>query len=438
MRFQRQGSYQKRGTRTIRQAWVPAFVLCLTAACGAFDSLLEVEAPSRVDAAILDDPANASLLVDGAISDFECALANHILAGGLMGNELIDGGLIGAMWHYDRRTTPTNSGLYLAPCLIAGSLFSAAQVGIYVPLSTARFQADNSLTRLEAWTDAQVTGRNALIATAAAFAGYGYVLMGEIMCTSAVDGGPELSPAQLFALAETRFTRAMTAAQAAGSADLQNFARVGRARARLGQGKKADALADAEVVPDGYVKSATYSRTALRRENRVFAFINRNGSAAIDQPFRDLNFQGVPDGRVSVTAAGRLAADNVTPLWIQAKYGSEAASIPIARWAEARLIVAEAQGGQAAVGIINVLHTRAGLPAFNSTDPAAIQAQIVEERRRELFLESHHIGDLRRYNLPLFPAPGTPYPPKAGGTYGEQRCLPLPDVERLNNPSLGG
>ena len=67
---------------------------------------------------------------------------------------------------------------------------------------------------------------------------------------------------------------------------------------------------------------------------------------------------------------------------------------------------------------------------------AAVLAQIVEERRRELWLEGHRLGDLRRYNLPFSPAAGTPYP--FGGVYGNQTCFPLPDIERINNPNIGG
>lgn len=32
-------------------------------------------------------------------------------------------------------------------------------------------------------------------------------------------------------------------------------------------------------------------------------------------------------------------------------------------------------------------------------------------------------------------AAGAPFP-VGGGTYGDNKCLPLPDVERLNNPTL--
>ena len=81
--------------------------------------------------------------------------------------------------------------------------------------------------------------------------------------------------------------------------------------------------------------------------------------------------------------------------------------------------------------------TRPGLPAYDATGQtlAQVQTQLVEERRRELFLEGHRLGDLRRYNLPFLPAAGTPYP-GGGGVYGTQTCFPLPDIERINNPNI--
>ena len=65
---------------------------------------------------------------------------------------------------------------------------------------------------------------------------------------------------------------------------------------------------------------------------------------------------------------------------------------------------------------------------------AQVRDQILEERRREFFLEGHRLGDMRRFNVPLSPAVGAPYP--HGNTYGDQRCFPLPDSERNNNPNL--
>ena len=76
------------------------------------------------------------------------------------------------------------------------------------------------------------------------------------------------------------------------------------------------------------------------------------------------------------------------------------------------------------------------LPYTGATDAASIQSLIIDERRRVLFLEGFRNYDMQRFNVPFSPAVGEPYPIK-GGTYGNTRCLPLPDVERFNNPSIG-
>ena len=61
-----------------------------------------------------------------------------------------------------------------------------------------------------------------------------------------------------------------------------------------------------------------------------------------------------------------------------------------------------------AVTIINTLHTNAGLPAYGGGTPEEVLAQIIDERSRELFLEGQRLGDIIRYAVPLYPAPGTP------------------------------
>ena len=77
------------------------------------------------------------------------------------------------------------------------------------------------------------------------------------------------------------------------------------------------------------------------------------------------------------------------------------------------------------------------MPQYDVTGQTAAQvrAQVIEERRRELFLEGHRLGDMRRFQVPLNPATGTTYT-TGGGTYGDQTCFPLPDVEKINNPNI--
>lgn len=415
-------------TRRIR-ALAGTLVLALASAC---TSLIEVEAPSRVRADELGTPANAALLVNSAGADFECALAHYIVATGLVGNELEIGTTLIVMKEYDKRDFNPSASSYTSQ-ICSGAV--EGNVGLYKPLSTARYQADNTVRLLEGWTDAEVANRQRLLATAANYAGYSLILLGESMCSAAIDLGPELTPAQLFQEAESRFGKALAAAQAAGDTDLQRWAQVGRARARLRQGNAAAAATDAQNVPIGFVKQATYSTESPRRENLVWVHGQRSRTYTVDPAYRGLTFGGVADKRVDVVRGPGSAADGVTPLWIANRYGSASAPIPIATGVEARLIVAEAAGGQTAVGIINELHDRVGLPPFQSNDPAAIRAQLVEERKREFFLDGHHLGDLRQYGIPLTPAPGTPFK-DGGGVYQDQKCFPLPDVERLNNPNL--
>jgi len=188
-------------------------------------------------------------------------------------------------------------------------------------------------------------------------------------------------------------------------------------------------------VPIGFVWNAQYSASAFRAQNQVTNMHFRTNNIIVSAGFRNLSFGGVPDPRPKVADAGRPSADPLRRLWLTSKYPTQDSPIAMATGVEARLILAEAQGGATAVGIINALHARVGLPTtFASTDPAIIKAQIIDERRREFFADGHRSYDILRYNLPLDPPAGTVHP--QGGNYGNERCLPIPDVERNNNPNL--
>ena len=412
--------------------YVPVALIGMTlAACK-----LEQSAPSRVVANDLYVPGNAQLLVTSTISDFECSLAQYIVSTGLVGDELIDAQLSQAGWDYDRRTIVAALNTY------ATVQCGAVQVpGYYTPISIARATADKILTSLEGWTDEEVAGRQDLIGQAATFAGYALVLMGETSCSAALDAGPELTPTQLLTEAETRFTKAITAATAANNTDFLNMARVGRARARIGLKKYADAKADAALVPDNYVHNATYSAANARRENLVNTQFFRGLYSSVDPSFRGLTVGGVPDPRVVVVDAGANGQDRVTRIWRSTKYPLITSSIPIASGDEAILLAAEADvetnNVAAAVTGINKLRTKSSLPAYAGGTQAEVRTQLIDERRRELFLEGQRLGDIIRFKIPQSPAAGASFPAK-GGVYGNQLCFPLPDVERNNNPTLNG
>ncbi len=403
-------------------------------ATGCLNDLLEFNAGDRVDSGTLDGPENAALLVRSAVGDFECAFGQYIVTTGQASDELDNANLISAeAFELDRRNITSARTHY--------ALFGCATTeGLLMPIQTARFAADNILSKLDGWSDNEVdpsdpSARIRMIARAAAFGGYSYTLLGESFCSAAVEGGPELSQDAILTIAETRFARAIEAANLAGDAALLDLARAGRARVRLDLGKTAEALADAEQVTAGFEYLAAMSAAAPRARNPIFQVNVATRSVTVGPTYLGLTFAGVADSRVRVDDTGDTGSDNITPLRIQRKYTAVDQSIRIASATEAALIIAEVAGGQRAVDIINSLHDRVGLPHFSSADPAAIRAQVLEERSRELFLESHRFHDIKRLNLPLAPPAGTSYGPK-GGVYGDMRCFPLPDVERDNNPNI--
>jgi len=421
-------------------------VACLAttalAAVGCRDlTSLQQSNPGALDANGVFIPANAVLLTNGVIADFECAFSRYVIGSGLFVDELSDAIANPSNYDYDARRVTTNGPYGTVTCTST----SNQQPGIYTTLSTARASGDTVAAKLRGWTDAEVpTGvsRAKLIGQAAAYTGYSIVLLGESMCSAAINVGPELTPAQLFAEAKIRFDSAVVSATAANDATTLNMALLGRARTLLDLGNAAAAGVDAAKIPSNFVLNMSTDGVNVRRENFSFIAINQNSWATVDASFRGLTINGAADPRVAVTNSGRAGTAAGTQVWTPDKYPALASAMPIARYAEAQLIVAEAKlaandlpGAIAAINIVRA--SRPGVPAYDGTGQTAaqIKAQIIEDRRRELFLEGHRLGDLRRYNLPFTPTAGTAYT-TGGGVYGTQTCLPLPDVERVNNPNI--
>lgn len=431
-------AFPGRARRALREAhrWLTA--VALAAPLAACNDVLSVDVPSKVPTSALYIPDNAPVIVNGAVGDFECAYGAYVVASGMMAGELMDATSTAARWDYDRRTIDPNQTLY--------SQSSCEGLGTYTPISTARWSADEAVKHLEGWTDAQVPDRAALIAKAADYAGYSLILLGEGFCSAAVDGGGELSSDSVFALAIQRFDTALAAAGRVSDANtakaLRNLAHVGRARALRDRGNLAAARLDAQQVDSGFVAYVSADAAFARRENRVFAQNNDGHVVSIGPAYRNMKVDGTAeaDPRVAVIDSGKTGSDRKTPLFYQTKYRDLSASIPFASWKEAQLIIAEAEGGVSAVAIINKLRALDGITTmYASTDNAAIQQQVIEERNRELFLQGERLFDLRRNpSIALVPAPGTPYSvaTSKGGSYADQRCMPLPMVERLNNPNV--
>lgn len=444
-------NYPSHQARRLRPGSLALAVLLLAAgavACNQ-DKLLAVQSPSRIPASGLESPANATVIVNGAVADFECAYGAYIVAGGLIGNELADATQTADRYPYDRRTLTSKEPRY--------ATYGCEALGVYTPMQTARVSADNARKLLSGWTDQQVPNRQMLIATAAAYEAYSMIAFGEGFCSTVfstfnadktTNFGSELTPKQALDSAVTHFTEAIAAAQAGGSGaqNVLNLALVGRARAKLDLGDLAGARADAALVPPGFRYDITASSISSRRYNRVWADNGIQGTgpitsstpvnqaSSIDAPYRNLN-----DPRVPVDSTGRVSTTKV-PIFVQRKYTGPDSPIRLASGDEAQLIIAEADlttNPGNSLAIINAFRARGNEPALAAgTSAADLKAALINERERTFFLEGQHLGDMIRYAIPMYPPPGATFP--GGGTYGTQLCMPLPDAERLNNPVLGG
>lgn len=395
--------------------------------------ILDVELPGRIPSELLGDPTTAPTLAASVVADFECAFSNYVTSTSVLSDQFL-----GASGNLNAKNWGTKKIYEEDTANEQGSC--SVSLGAYTPLQTARFQADDILARLQAWTDEQAKVSLApLRARVAVFGAYAYALLGEGYCAMRFD--KELSiktPAEVLTIAESKFDQALTAANAmaAGGAktELLNLAYVGRARVRLDRKNFTGAAADAALVSTGFEFMVTRSVDAQTRYNDAFLAMTEQRHSSVDPQYRNLTVGGVPDPRVKVAAGPAVgmapkAFDGVTDLYvITNKNFSRADPMRLASYVEAQLIRAEALGGQAAVDIINARRTQLQLPLYTGgTDAASVQALVRDERNRELFMEGgHRFNDLLRFNIAWKVGND-----QNGVPYGTTTCLPLPISERL-------
>lgn len=439
---------ERSGSRLMRRSLSLILpVVLLTSACD-MQELLEVETPGKVPEESLDNPALARLLTNSVITDFECAWDGYVGAAAIHSDQFIQssGNLTMRLWA-NRGVTAEDANFAQGACQDWG-------YGLYTPLQTARYQADNVFTRLESFTDAEVTNRTTLMATVRAFGAWSLIAFGEGFCEVALDGGPLMTPRQVLELAEQRFSEAITLASSANNADILNMARSGRARVRLDLENFQGAIDDASAVPATYTKLGTRDASDPRRYNHHFEWVNGAGwrHASVAPNFRALTWKGTPDPRVRATDSGRNGFDFVTPWWFHHKVTDRATPNRLTSPQERQLIIAEAAAQMGdldrARQILDALHQAVNLPGVQAADAPTqddVIRLVLEERNRELYAEGGaRLNDMLRYRdtsfrIPFRGEPGSIHPngvDQFGQSYGPTTCFPLPTVERNGNPNL--
>ncbi|MEJ2206112.1 MAG: hypothetical protein P8170_18610 [Gemmatimonadota bacterium] len=413
-------------------------ILTATAAC---NSLLDVDLPGNLTSEDLDNPQLAETLVLGAQGDFECAYGSWIYATSAWTTET---------QIVDNNRVSIEMAQRLPEYWTQGGGGGCGGIALYRPLQTARVQADLALELVGSFEIDQ-SEKDFLMGKAHVYQGFSTQLLAEAHCEVTFDAGPLVSRTAAFERAADNFTSAIgllgtvtSGARASEAQYLLNAAHIGRARANLNAGALSTVVADARFVTDpDYEFIATFDSEPARRDNPVYININEILRFSIGPMYRGnapdydgLRLTGgVEDPRIPLEHLGLVGYDNLTDVWVQKKYTSRGADMPITSWDEAQLMIAEVMGGQDAVDIINTLRARhPTLPMFSSADPAEIAAQVQDEKKKELFLEGTRIGDKLRWNEPWVTGlnqRGEPYNDNA-------TCMPVPYGETLTNPNIGG
>jgi hypothetical protein len=432
--------------------------------------LLTVDTPTLIPAGDLEaSPANATLLVNGAAADFECGFNSYVAVTALISGELVDALQTADRWPYNQRTVAPNQTRYATN--------SCTALGLYQPLQAMRASAQNARRLLGTWTDAEVAAvpganRQLFLARAAAFEGWSQMLLGEVFAAtvfSAFNGeevtwGSQITRAQALDSAIATLTIAITTATAVTGTvadSIRYLALAGRARAYHNKAYNASATApdaamlasaraDAALVPAAFEWRASASGTVARRNNRIF---NESSNTVTQQsssigPYYRTNGRqgtGAGDPRIPVQDMGRVSNGTAVPQWAQLKYTAVGSALPIATGREMQLLIAEVDrtnAGTCATStqtIINTFRAAGSQPAYVACVSAAADlAEIQDQRRRSLWLQGTYLADVIRYNLTLTPAAGTmaPWGQTYGSDVGRNQLLPIPDVERFNNPTF--
>lgn len=435
------------GRLAIASLLVGAFAL------GACDGLLEVELPGNLTEQDLLQPSSAVTMINSVIADFECSYSMFtVLTASMEDTWWRATGYWGGWAEYRTDRPPTEE------CAT-----SDINMGWATGLQKSRYLAETAHTQITGWGN-EVPNSARLLATAATYAGLAYQIFGETFCELAVDVGPLMQPNEVLGKSEEWFTRALGHMgtgdfSIVSTSSLRQLALLGRARVRLARGDLQGAASDAALIQPDFQANVTRDASVRPRWNHIFRTLNVQGYSAVagivqwqgaPVPFtgyRNLSIAadgtplindqagvGVPDPRVPVRYTGQFLQDGVTDNYAQQKYLSLETPIPLARWAEAQLILAEIEGGTQAVARINALRDVHDLPHYTGpTDATSIRNLIIEEKRREFFLEGRFLAEKLRKDL-WFPR-GVGSNHKAV-TYGNAGCFMMPLSEYQNNPNI--
>ena len=327
----------------------------------------------------------------------------------------------------------------------------------------ARWLAEEAVRRIEAAMPPKpgelqtLAAYNNVLQLAYVYAGYANRVLGENMCDATIDGGPQLPSTVFFTRAESLFTKAIgvTGGTPATTATQATQAYAGRAAVRVFLGKWNEAVADAALVPIGFVFNMPYFNIGDdAQRNRIFwASGNTRESGSAYRAHTQWSTwyydyrTATSDPRVPVTITalqGDAAIEccGKVPWYPEAKHSASASPIRLASGREMRLIEAEARlrasdltGAMTSINLVRANALATSLSAATLTEGWRL---LKRERGIELWLEARRLGDMRRWKADNSPGALDPLeqPGAASHLAKQDLCFPISTSERQTNPNL--
>lgn len=383
--------------RTSRILSLVTAVLAATALVGC-DGLFEVENPTDIEETDLENPGMVGSLANSphaAVAEYyDIAVVN----GGLPGDEVIHASTNQGWLRLDQGTFST---------------FTQGAENLYNGMASAQWTARETTERLRELVDDPTSdGR---VARGHFWDALARITLADLYERVTFDGGPALQPPEVYRAAIDILEETASIGRSAG--DMEAVAAAEATMARAYRSLYYDYTSEQD--PAFFEQARDHAQAALEAQpgftfyveyaqpgssNGVYGALFQSDYNVMDPTTAYLEdpASGQPDPRVQHTEQQDLGSRG-DPIFWPTKYGSRNDDIPVSKWEEPVLILAEYHllNGELpeAVERINEVRTDAGLPEFSSDSAQEIEEQLIHERRAEFWLELRRWQDMRYYDM---------------------------------------